>query len=120
MGRIEKPWGYEDQVLCTQVEGGGERGMLGIRKLVLNADEMTSYAKHEHQADIIYLEKGSATLRIDDNLEELDKEDAKVVRPGQNHQIQNIDSQVVEILEISFPYKPDDIERVEDPYSEER
>jgi len=120
MGRIEKPWGFEDQVLCTQVEVSGERGMLGIRRLVINADEMTSYARHQEQTDIIYLEKGAGTLRIEGDLQELQKGEAKVIRPGQPHQIQNIDSKVMEILEISFPYKPDDIERIEDPYSEER
>lgn len=120
MGKIEKPWGYEEQVLCTQVEVAEERGMLGIRKLVLDADEMTSYSRHKNQADIIYLEEGSAILRINGDLEELEKGEARVIRPGEDHQIQNIDSKVAEVLEISFPYKPDDIERIEDPYSEER
>lgn len=120
MGRIEKPWGYEEQVLCSEVEVGGERGILGIRKLVINSDEMTSYAVHERQADIVYLEEGSAILRLEGKLEDLDKGEAKVISPGEKHQIQNIDSQVAEILEISFPYRPEDIERIEDPYSEER
>ncbi len=120
MGRIEKPWGYEEQILTTQVDIGGERGMLGIRKLVINSDEMTSYAVHETQADIIYLEEGSATLRVEGELKELEKGNASIVRSGEKHQIQNIDSQVAEVLEISFPYRPEDIERVEDPYSEKR
>jgi mannose-6-phosphate isomerase-like protein (cupin superfamily) len=120
MGKIEKPWGYEEHVLTTQVEIGGERGMLGIRRLVINSDEMTSYSFHENQSDIIYLEEGSATLRVEDELEELKKGKASIIRSGERHQIQNIDSEVAEILEISFPYRPDDIERVEDPYSESR
>ncbi len=120
MGRIEKPWGYEEQILTTQVDIGGERGMLGIRKLVINSDEMTSYAVHETQADIIYLEEGSATLRVEGELKELEKDNASIVRSGEKHQIQNIDSHVAEVLEISFPYRPEDIERVEDPYSEKR
>ncbi|MFP4038407.1 MAG: cupin domain-containing protein [Candidatus Nanohaloarchaea archaeon] len=120
MGRIGKPWGYEEQVLTTQVEVGGERGMLGIRRLKINADEMTSYCFHHEQADIIYLENGCAVLRIEEGMEDLEKGEARVIRPGERHQIQNIDSQVAEILEISFPYRPEDIERVEDPYSEER
>lgn len=34
MGKIEKPWGYEEQVLVTQVDvGDTQRGMLGIRRL---------------------------------------------------------------------------------------
>ena len=120
MGQIEKPWGYEEQILTTQVDIGGERGMLGIRKLVINSDEMTSYAVHENQADIIYLEEGSAVLRVEDDMKELEKGNASIVRSGERHQIQNIDSEVAEVLEISFPYKPEDIERVEDPYSEKR
>ncbi len=120
MGRIEKPWGYEEQILATQVDVGGERGMLGMRRLVINSDEMTSYAVHESQADIIYLEKGSAILRKEDEMEELEQGKASIIRSGEKHQIQNIDSRVAEILEISFPYRPEDIERIEDPYSGSR
>lgn len=120
MGRIDKPWGYEEQILTTQVEVGGERGMLGIRKLVINSDEMTSYAVHENQSDIIYLEEGNVVLRKNDQMEDLEKGEAAIIRAGDKHQLQNIDSKVAEVLEISFPYRPEDIERVEDPYSEER
>lgn len=120
MGRIEKPWGFEDQVLMTQVDVGDRTGMLGIRKLSINASEMTSYAVHEEQADIIYLEKGDVMLRVEDDIEQLERGKAKVIRSGQRHQIQNIGEEVAEVLEISFPYRPDDIERTEDPYSEKR
>lgn len=120
MGSIDKPWGYEEQVLMTQVDIGGKTGMLGMRKLVINADEMTSYAVHSSQSDIIYLESGEVTVRIEDELEELEKGSAKAIRSGQKHQIQNIGSKVAEVLEISFPYRPEDIERLEDPYSGKR
>lgn len=120
MGKIEKPWGYEEQVLMTQVDVGDQVGMLGIRRLVLNADEMTSYSYHKKQADIIYLEKGNIVLRHEGDMKELEKGNAKVVRSEEKHQLQNIDDEVAEVLEISFPYKPGDITRVEDPYAEER
>lgn len=120
MGRIEKPWGYEDQVLMTQVDVGGKTGMLGIRRIVLNGDEMTSYAYHDEQADIVYLEEGTVVVRKDDEMIDLEKNDALVIRSGEKHQIQNIDSRVAKVLEISFPYVPEDIIRVEDPYEEER
>lgn len=120
MGKIDKPWGYEDQVLMTQVDVGEKVGMLGMRRLVINTEEMTSYSYHEEQSDIIYLEEGQATVRIDDDYEELEEGKAKVIRSGQRHQIQNIGSEVAKVLEISFPYKPEDIKRVEDPYEEER
>lgn len=120
MGKVEKPWGYEEQVLMTQVDIGDKVGMLGIRKLVINSEEMTSYSYHDEQADIIYLEKGSVTIRIEDDYEEVEKGSAKVIRSGQNHQIQNIGDEVAEILEISFPYRPEDINRLEDPYKEQR
>lgn len=120
MGKIEKPWGYEDQVLMTQVDVGGRSGMLGIRRLVINAQEMTSYAYHEEQADIIYLEEGNVVIRVDSDMDDLEKGEAKVIRSGQEHQIQNIGSKVAKVLEISFPYIPEDIVRVEDPYVEER
>jgi mannose-6-phosphate isomerase-like protein (cupin superfamily) len=120
MGRIDKPWGYEDQVLMTQMELGEQTGMLGIRKLVINGDEMTSYAVHETQTDIIYLQEGTVVVRMEDGMKELEKGNALVIRSGQKHQLQNIDSKVAEVLEISFPYRPEDIERIEDPYRDTR
>lgn len=120
MGTIDKPWGYEEQILATQVEIGDETGMLGFRKIVVNSDEMTSYSYHEQQQDIIYLEEGSAILRTEDGMEKLEKGEAKIVRSGTRHQIQNIQGEPAILLEISFPYRPDDIVRVEDPYEEQR
>lgn len=120
MGRIEKPWGYEDQVLMTQVDVGDKTGILGMRRLVINAQEMTSYSYHNEQADIIYLEEGNIVVRRDGDLENLDADEAMVVRSGQRHQIQNIGSEVARVLEISFPYIPEDIVRVEDPYQKVR
>lgn len=120
MGRIEKPWGYEEQVLMTQVDVGDRTGMLGIRRLVINADEMTSYSYHEEQADILYLEQGNVVVRKESDMKDLEKGNAIVIRSGEKHQLQNIGSEVAKILEISFPYIPEDLVRVEDPYAEER
>jgi len=119
MSKIEKPWGYEEQVLITQVDIGDKSGMLGIRRLVINAEEMTSYAYHEDQADVIYLEEGNITLKHEGEMKSLEKGKAKVIRSGEKHQLQNIDNQPAKILEISFPYKPKDIEMVEDAYESE-
>ncbi len=119
MGKIEKPWGYEEQVLMTQVDVGDKTGMLGIRNAVINADEMTSYSYHEEQADILYLEEGEVALRLEGEIEELERGKAKVIRSGQKHQIQNIGDKPARVLTISFPYIPDDQYLVEDPYSEE-
>ncbi len=120
MGRIEKPWGYEEHILSTQVDIGDRTGMLGIRRLVINADEMTSYSYHEEQVDILYLEEGNIVIRKEDDMKDLQRGRAMVIRAGEEHQLQNIGSEVAEVLEISFPYIPEDIVRVEDPYSEER
>ncbi|MFB6193138.1 MAG: cupin domain-containing protein, partial [Candidatus Nanohaloarchaea archaeon] len=116
----DKPWGYEEIVLMTQVDVGDRVGMLGIKRLVIDAEGMTSYSYHDEQADIIYLEEGNAQIRKEGGLQELEKGNALVIRSGEKHQIQNIDSQVAKVLEISFPYKPEDITRVEDPYAEAR
>ncbi len=119
MGNIEKPWGYEEQVLMTQVDVGDKTGMLGIRIAVINTDEMTSYSYHEEQSDILYLEEGEVVLRLEDDIEELEPGKAKIVRSEQKHQIQNIGTEPARVLTISFPYIPDDRHLVEDPYSEE-
>jgi mannose-6-phosphate isomerase-like protein (cupin superfamily) len=120
MGRIDKPWGYEEQVLMTQVDVGDQVGMLGIRRLVIDADEMTSYAYHDKQADILYLEEGNVVIRHEEEMKDLEEEKAMVIRSEEDHQIQNIDDSVAKVLEISFPYVPDDLTRVEDPYENER
>ena len=120
MGRIDKPWGYEEQVLMTQVDVGGQVGMLGIRRLVINTDEMTSYSYHDEQADIIYLEEGNVVIRHEGEMKDLEKGNAIVIRSEEKHQLQNIDNEVAKVLEISFPYIPQDLTRVEDPYEEER
>lgn len=120
MGHIEKPWGYEEQVLMTQVDVGDRVGMLGIRRLVINADEMTSYSYHNEQADIIYLEEGDISVRKEGDHKDLEKGNAMVIRSEEKHQIHNIGTEVAKILEISFPYDPGDIVRVEDPYEETR
>lgn len=120
MGHIEKPWGYEEQVLMTQVDVGDKVGMLGIRRLVINVDEMTSYAYHEEQSDIIYLEEGDVSIRKEGDNKSLEKGKAMVLRSGEKHQIQNAGTTVARVLEISFPYDPQDLERIEDPYTEER
>jgi len=120
MGHIDKPWGYEEQVLMTQVDVGEKVGMLGIRRLVIDKDEMTSYSYHEEQSDIIYLEEGDVSIRKEGDNEDLEKGKATVLRSGEKHQIQNVGNTVARVLEISFPYDPTDLNRVEDPYSKER
>jgi hypothetical protein len=42
-------------VLATQIYIGDKTGLLGVRRLVINAEEMTSYSYHERQQDILYL-----------------------------------------------------------------
>jgi mannose-6-phosphate isomerase-like protein (cupin superfamily) len=120
MGSIDKPWGYEEQVLVSQVEIGDRTGMLGFRKLNINAEEMTSYSYHENQSDLIYLEKGEITVRKEDEYRELEKGEALLINKGEKHQLQNIGTEVATVLEISFPYNPEDVVRVEDSYSGQR
>jgi mannose-6-phosphate isomerase-like protein (cupin superfamily) len=120
MEKIDKPWGYEQPVIATQVEIGGKTGMLGIRLLVINVDEMTSYSYHEEQNDVLYVQEGEIVLKKEDEMKNLSERDAEIVRAGEKHQLQNIHSDVVRVLEVSFPYMPDDINRLEDPYREER
>jgi mannose-6-phosphate isomerase-like protein (cupin superfamily) len=127
---VDKPWGYEQQVLATQIDlptkmpfqHGAFTGtaILSIRHLFINSEEMTSYCYHETQNDILYIEEGRVVLRTEDSMEDLGQGKARIVRSGEKHQVQNINDKVAKILEISFPYKPDDINRIEDPYRGER
>lgn len=129
MEKVDKPWGYEQQILATQIElptkmpfSGVFAGtaILSIRHLFINSEEMTSYCYHETQNDILYIEEGRVVLRTEESMEELGEGEAKIIRSGEKHQVQNINDEVAKILEMSFPYKPDDINRIEDPYRGER
>lgn len=53
-------------------------------------------------------------------MKRLDEGDAEVLRAVEKHQVQNIQDKGVTVLEVSFPYRPEDVVRVEDPYEEER
>lgn len=121
-GKIDKPWGYEEIVFTTDVESKGEYNSLGVKKIVINAEEMTSYHYHKRINEVLYVNKGNIELRTDDSIKEVGEGDAFFVEKEVTHQIQNISNEVVEIIAVSYPFITEDGEnvRVEDPYESKR
>jgi len=120
MGVVDKPWGYEDLIFTTQIEHKGDYKTLAVKKIVINGDEMTSYHTHKRVNEVLYVNQGLVEIRTDDDVIELEQGEAYFLEEGEAHQIQNITGEVVEVIEVAFPFDPDDYSRLEDPYREKR
>lgn len=116
----DMPWGAEKIVLNTEVDFDGAYGNLSVRKVELDTDEMTSLHVHDEKNEVIYLEKGLVEIRTEDDYHELEEGNAHFIENGEPHQIQNIGGGVAHIVEINFPFEPDDMKRIEDPYEDAR
>ncbi len=114
------PWGAEALVMNTEVDFDGAFGNLCIRKLEIDTDEMTTFHRHEDKNEVLFLEQGLIEIRMDDDYHELEDGDAHFIENGEPHQIQNIGGDIAHVVEISFPFDPDDIDHIEDPYADVR
>lgn len=119
-GMNDTPWGAEKILLNTEVDFDGAFGDLNVRKVELDTDEMTSFHRHREKNEIVVLEDGLVEIRMDDDYFELEAGDAHFIENGEAHQLQNIGGGVAKVVEIGFPFDPEDIDRLEDPYAEER
>ncbi|MDY6769125.1 MAG: cupin domain-containing protein, partial [Candidatus Nanohaloarchaea archaeon] len=103
-------------VLTTETD----TGELALRRVHLDADEMTAYHYHRDRNEIVFVQNGIVEIRLEDDYVEVEAGEAHVIEAGETHQIQNIDDQVVGLLEVGFPFDPDDVVMVEDPYEASR
>ena len=121
-GKVDKPWGYEEIIFTTDVNTEGEYNTLAVKKIVINAEEMTSFHYHKKTNEVLYVNKGTIEIRMNDSMKEVGEGEAYYVEKEISHQIQNITDDVVEIIEVAYPFSSDEDElvRVEDPYEERR
>ncbi len=112
----DMPWGGEEVVLTSAVDGGA----MAVRRVAIDRDEMTAYHFHRQRNEIVFVQNGLIEIRQEDDYAEVEAGEAFFIEAGETHQLQNIDNQVVEVLEICFPYDADDIVMVEDPYEDVR
>ncbi len=117
MGETDTPWGSEELIMSTAASFSAEHGSLALRRLRIDADEMTTVHRHRHVNKVVFVEEGLIELQVDDDVVELGDGDAHFIEAGTAHQLQNVDSRVAEILEIGFPFDPDDEVVEDDPYA---
>lgn len=120
MGLTDTPWGAEELVLNTEVDFDGAFGNLSVKRLEIDTDEMTSFHRHTEKNEVLFLEQGLVEIRTENDYHELEKGNAHFLENGEPHQIQNVGGEVAKIVEISFPFNPDDLDRIEDPYEDGR
>lgn len=117
MGKSDRPWGAEETVLSSNIFMEADNGDLVVKKLYLDAEEMTPVERHLNTNTIIYVQEGAIDLQADDDFFELEEGDGHFLEAGTPHQIENLDQDVTVLLRISFPFDPDDVDILEDPYS---
>lgn len=110
------PWGAEELVMTTETP----MGAMALRRVHIDTDEMTAYHYHRDRNEIVFVQEGIVEIRLEDDYAEVEEGEAHFIEAGETHQIQNIDNQVVELIEVGFPFEPDDAVMVEDPYEEVR
>ncbi len=115
--KSDRPWGAEEIVLNTEVDFDGSYGDLCLKRVELDTEEMTDYHRHKRKNEILFLEQGLVEIRMADDYHELDEGAAHFIEAGEPHQIQNIGGSVARLVEISFPFDPDDAEALENPYA---
>lgn len=118
MSKTDTPWGAEDLALNTDIHMDEDHGNLVVKKTMLDAEEMTPVERHINSNIIIYVLDGAIDLKVGDEFYELEEGEAHFVERGIPHQIENLDDAVTSVLRIIFPFDPDDVEVLEDPYSE--
>lgn len=120
MSAHDMPWGAERLILSTDIELGGLHDTLAVRKVELDAEEMTSLHRHHHKNELLVVDTGLVEIQVDDDFHELGPGEAHFIEAGTPHQLQNLDDDVAEITEINFPFDVDDVVHIEDPYADLR
>ncbi|MDY6776620.1 MAG: cupin domain-containing protein [Candidatus Nanohaloarchaea archaeon] len=111
------PWGAEELVMSSDLEFDGEVENLAVKRVEIENDEMTAYHRHREKNEIVLVKSGLVEIRLEDDYSEVGEGEAHFIEAGNDHQLQNIGGGVAEIVEIGFPFNPDDVVMVEDPYS---
>ncbi|MDY6778853.1 MAG: cupin domain-containing protein [Candidatus Nanohaloarchaea archaeon] len=109
-------WGAENIIINTAIEAD-QGGDLVLKKIKLDTEEMTPLERHRHANTIIYVETGAIELTVGDDFFELEEGEGHYIEAGEKHRIENLVGSVAEVLRISFPFDPDDIDVLDNPYS---
>jgi len=117
MTQRDTPWGAEEIALNTDVYIEQNHSNLVVKKAMLDAEELTAVERHKNANVIIYVLSGAVDLKVGSEFYELEDGEAHFVEANTPHQIENLDDSVTSVLRIMFPFDPDDVEVLEDPYT---
>lgn len=120
MTEEDTPWGSEEIIMTSGIDFSGDIGLLSLRRVRIDIDEMTAYHFHRHRNELVFIQSGLVEIRMENDYTEVGSGEAHFIEAEETHQLQNVGGDVAELLEISFPFDVDDVVMVEDPYEELR
>jgi mannose-6-phosphate isomerase-like protein (cupin superfamily) len=108
--RTEKPWGYFEVLFETKFSK--------VKILSVEPGQMLSMQMHEYRSETWYITQGIATVTKGSITQELHPGENVVIDQKERHRVQNLGSEVLEIIEIQTGtyFGEDDIIRFEDIY----
>mgnify|MGYP000548288413 CR=1 FL=1 len=108
--RAEKPWGYFETLMETDVSK--------VKLLYVLPGQRLSLQKHEHRSETWYVIHGSAKVTKDKERFAMEIGDSVIIERNQLHRLENsgeIPLQIIEVQTGSY-FGEDDIVRLEDSY----
>ena len=108
--RIEKPWGYFEVLFETEFSK--------VKILSVDPGQMLSMQMHEYRSETWYVTQGIATVTKGETTFELYPGENVVIDQKERHRVQNLGTDVLEIIEIQTGtyFGEDDIVRFQDIY----
>ena len=105
-----KPWGSYTNILDEEYTK--------VKKIVIKACESTSYQYHFKRSEIWIIVKGSAEVKIDDNIMTHSVGDVIRIPKEAKHQVTNISNEDLVFIEVQLGeyFGEDDIVRLNDKY----
>src|SRR3989338_8692352 len=112
ISRTEKPWGHEELLF--------DQDSLGLKRIVINPKQQTSYHFHNEKNEIFFIESGRAIVTREGVKKEVAKGEFVYVPKNTKHETYNPGPQKLSLVEFNSPQSDTDVVRVNDPYSKTR
>ena len=105
-----KPWGSYTNILDEEYTK--------VKKIVIKSGESPSYQSHFKRSEIWVIVKGSAEIKIDDNIMTHSVGDVIKIPKEAKHQVTNIANEDLVFIEVQLGeyFGEDDIVRLNDKY----
>ena len=108
--KVNRPWGWFETI--------DEGKNFKVKKIQVNPGGKLSYQSHKYRNEHWVVVKGNATIIKDGEKLILNHDESTFINKGVKHQLMNIGSETLEIIEVQTGLKvvEDDITRYEDKY----